>query len=118
MTRKKRRARRDNAQQCRHAPLRLAGGEVDLVRFLVGRSGDVRVAGDGVRASSSIIRRNTGNSDFGDGVRMSSRSKGGVGGAGSNVRAPGRDFAGDGVRVSSSSIRRNTDSSDFDVSVS
>ena len=108
----------------RHAPLRLrnAGGEVDLVRFLVGRSGtsDARadLAGDGVRASSSIIRRNTRNSDFGDGVRMSSRSKGGVGGAGSSVRAPGRDFAGDGVRVSSSIIRRNTDSSDFGVSVS
>ena len=109
-------------RQCptiRHAPLRLAGGEVDLVRFLVSRSSGARVAGDGVRASSSIIRRNTGSSDFGDGVRMSSRSKGGVGGAGSSVRASGRaDLAGDGVRASSSIIRRNTDSSDLGVSVS
>ena len=92
-----------------HAPLRRrsAGGEVDLVRFLLGRSGasDARVAGDGVRTSSSIIRRNTGNSGFGDGVRMSSRSKGGVGVAGSSVRAFGRDLAGDGVRASSSNIR-------------
>ena len=104
----------------RHAPLRLrnAGGEVDLVRFLVGRSGtsDARadLSGDGVRASSSIIRRNTGNSDsgFGDGVRMSSRSKGGVGVAGSGARASGRDLAGDGVRASSSIIRRKTYSSD------
>ena len=111
----------------RHAPLRLrnAGGEVDLVRFLVGRSGtsDARadLAGDGVRASSSIIRRNTGSSDrgFGDGVRMSSRSKGGVGVAGSSLRASGRaDLAGDGVRASSSIIRRNTDSSVLGVSVS
>ena len=104
-----------------HAPLRRrnAGGEVDLVRFLLGRSGDARVAGDGVRTSSSIIRRNTGNSGFGDGVRMSSRSKGGVGVAGSNLRASGRaDLAGDGVRASSSIIRRNTDSSDLGVSVS
>ena len=107
-------------RQCptiRHAPLRLAGGEVDLVRFLVGRSSGAWVVGDGVRASSSIIRRNTGNSGFGDGVRMSSRSKGGVGVAGSKVRAFGRDFAGDGVRASSSIIRRNTDNSDR-VSVS
>ena len=94
-----------------HAPLRRrsAGGEVDLVRFLLGRSGasDARVAGDGVRTSSSIIRRNTGNSDpgFGDGVRMSSRSKGGVGVAGSSVRAFGRGLAGDGVRAGSSIIR-------------
>ena len=103
-----------------HVPLRLrgAGREVDLVRFLVGRSSDARVAGDGVRASSSIIRRNTGSSDrgFGDGVRMSSRSKGGVGVAGSSVRAFGRDLAGDGVRASSSIIRRNTDNSDLGVS--
>ena len=90
-----------------HAPLRRrsAGGEVDLVRFLLGRSSRARVAGDGVRASSSIILRKTGNSDFGDGVRMSSRSKGGVGVAGSSVRAFGRDLAGDGVRASSSNIR-------------
>ena len=112
----------------RHAPLRLrgAGGEVGLVRFLVGRSGagasDARadLAGDGVRVSSSIMRRNTSSSGrgFGDGVRMSSRSKVGVGVAGSSLRASGRDFAGDGVRVSSSIIRRNTDNSDFGVSVS
>ena len=105
-----------------HAPLRLrnAGGEVDLVRFLVGRSGDARVAGDGVRTSSSIIRRNTGNSDcgFGDGVRMSSRSKGRVGVVGSGARTSARDLAGDGVRASSSIIRRSTDSSDLGVSVS
>ena len=119
VTRKKRRARRDaTCPAIRHAPLRLAGGEVDLVRFLLGRSSDARVAGDGVRASSSIILRKTGNSDFGDGVRMSSRSKGGVGVAGSSVRAFGRDLAGDGVRASSSIIRRNTDNSDLGVSVS
>ena len=123
-TLKKRRARRDKtcpAMAINHVPLRLrgAGREVDLVRFLVGRSSDARVAGDGVRASSSIIRRNTGSSDFGDGVRMSSRSKGGVGVAGSGARASGRDLAGDGVRASSSIIRRNTGvSSDLGVSVS
>ena len=81
---------------------------MNLVRFLVGRSSDARVAGDGVRASSSIILRDAGNSDFGDGVRMSSRSKGGAGVAGSNLRASGRDLAGDGVCASSSIVRRNT----------
>ena len=103
-----------------HAPLRRrsAGGEVDLVRFLLGRSGasDARadLVGDGVRASSSIIRRNTGSFDrgFGDGVRMSSRSKGRVGVVGSGARASARDLAGDGVRASSSIIRRKTDNSD------
>ena len=120
VTRKKRRARRDaTCPAIRHETLRLrnAGGEVDLVRFLLGRASGARVAGDGVRASSSIILRKTGNSDrFGDGVRMSSRSKGGVGVAGSSVRAFGRDLAGDGVRASSFIIRRSTDNSDLGVS--
>ena len=91
---------------------------MDLVRFLLGRAGDARVAGDGVRASSSIILRKTGNSDFGDGVRMSSRSKGGVGVAGSGMRASGRvGLVGEGVRKSSCIMRRNTGvNSDLGVS--
>ena len=115
----------------RHAPLRLrgAGGEVGLVRFLAGRSGagasDARadLAGDGVRVSSSIMRRNTSSSGrgFGDGVRMSSRSKVGVGVAGSGALARASNaragLVGEGVRKSSCIMRRNTGvSSDLGVS--
>ena len=109
-----------------HHALRLrgSGGEVDLlVRFLAdaGASDAWALVGEGDDASSSNIRRNTGgNSDrgFGDGVRMSSRSKGGVGVAGSGMRASGRvGLVGEGVRKSSCIMRRNTGvNSDLGVS--